>query len=300
MTGTDPPGRPHQAGRAACDSMTRAASGPGTAGPDSPPRAVPVAFYGRTACAAGTGDSRADRRSWPCATRSPPRGWQVTAEFFNEDCRAGYPWQRRPQGRALLAALSGPGRVAGAVAVADPWRLLPRRPAPGGTPILARLAFRRVLLVLAGTGMVISSAEEYALLGRLLTGPPGGSLLPGRPSATTGRAAACPGSPPPGCLAARASPGERRPAGPRPGDNGAGPAVRVRRPGLDRGQPGPRRVPELADLPQPRPDRASRRDHRRRVLRHRAVPLAAVEAPARRPRGCWPTSPTPAGASTPW
>ena len=185
MTGTDPPGRPHQAGWGACDSMTRAASGPGTAGPDSPPRAVPVAFYGRTACAAGTGDSRADRQLALCHAVAAG-SWQVTAEFFNEDCRAGYPWQRRPQGRALLAALSGPGRVAGAVAVADPWRLLPRRPAPGGTPILARLAFRRVLLVLAGTGMVISSAEEYALLGRLLTGPPGGSAS--RPSVRDRRA----------------------------------------------------------------------------------------------------------------
>jgi hypothetical protein len=182
MTGKSPPGRPHQAGRPAGDSMTRAGSGPGTAGPDSPPRAVSVAFYGRTAHAAGTGDSRADRHRQLalCHAVAAARGWQVTAEFFDENCRAGCPWQRRPQGRALLAALPGPGRVAGAVAVADPWRLLPRRPAPGGTAILGRLAFRRVLLVLAGTGMVISSAEEYALLGRLLTGPfcgaaPGGS-----------------------------------------------------------------------------------------------------------------------------
>jgi hypothetical protein len=51
---------------------------------------------------------------------------------------------------------------------ADPWRLLPRRPAPG---TLARLAFRRVQLVLADSGLVISTTEEYALLGRLLTGP---------------------------------------------------------------------------------------------------------------------------------
>jgi hypothetical protein len=55
--------------------------------------------------------------------------------------------------------------------VADPWRLLPRRPAPDSPGILARLAFRRVQLVLADSGMVISTAEEYALLGRLLTGP---------------------------------------------------------------------------------------------------------------------------------
>ena len=104
----------------------------------------------------------------------------MTAEFFDEDCRAGDPWQDRPQGRSLLAALSGPCRPAGAVVVADPWRLLPRRPAPGEPGILARLAFRRVQLVLADSGLVISTAAEYALLGRLLTGPaasapPGGA-----------------------------------------------------------------------------------------------------------------------------
>ena len=177
MTGKSPPGRPHQAGRPDGDSKTRAASGMGTADPNSPPQAVPVAFYGRSACAAGTCDNRADQYQQLalCQAVAAARGWQVTAEFFDEDCRAGYSWQRRPQGRALLAALSEPGRVAGAVAVADPWCLLPRRPVPGGTAILARLAFRQVLLVLAGTGMVIRSAEEYALLGRLLTGLPCGA-----------------------------------------------------------------------------------------------------------------------------
>ncbi len=176
MTGKKPSGRPHQAGRPAGDSATRAESGPGAAAPNSPPRAVPVAFYGRTAHAAGTGDSRADRhRQLALCHAVAARGWQITAEFFDEDCRAGCPWRCRPQGRSLLAALSGHGRVAAAVAVADPWCLLPRRPVPGGTAILAWLAVRRVLLVLAGTGMVISAAEEYDLLGRLLTIPSGGS-----------------------------------------------------------------------------------------------------------------------------
>ncbi len=55
--------------------------------------------------------------------------------------------------------------------VADPWRLLPRRPAPDEPGILALLSFRRVQLVLADSGMVISTAAEYALLGTLLTGP---------------------------------------------------------------------------------------------------------------------------------
>ena len=193
MTGKSPPGRPHQAGRLDGDSTTRAASGPGTADPNSPPQAVPVAFYGRTAHAAGTGDSRADRyrQLALCHAVAAARGWQVTAEFFDEDCRAGYPWQRRPQGRSLLAALSEPGRVAGAVVVADPWCLLPRRPVPGGTAILARLAFRRVLLVLAGPGMVISSAEEYRPARQapdrpLCGAPPGGSAS--RPSVRDHRA----------------------------------------------------------------------------------------------------------------
>jgi hypothetical protein len=193
MTGKNPPGRPHQASWPADDSATWAKSGPETPDPNSPPRAVPVAFYGRTAHSAGTGDSRADRH-WQlalCRAVAAARGWQVTAEFFDEDCRAGYPWQRRPQGRSLLAALQGPGRVARAVAVADPWCLLPRRPTPGGTAILARLAFRRVLLVLAGTGTVISSAGEYALLSSLLTGPFCGPPLDGsasRPSLLDHRA----------------------------------------------------------------------------------------------------------------
>ena len=172
MTGMNPRGRPHQADRIPDDSTTPAANGPGTAHRDSSLRAVPAAFYGRTAHAAGTGDSQADRyrQLALCRTVAAACGAWVTAEFFDEDCRADDPWQDRPQGRALLAALPGPGRPAGAVVVADPWRLLPRRPAPGGTGILAQLAFRRVQLVLADSGMVISSAREYALLGRLLLG----------------------------------------------------------------------------------------------------------------------------------
>jgi hypothetical protein len=189
MTGKKPSGRPHQAGRPVGDSATRAESGPGTAAPNSPPRVVPVAFYGRTAHAADTGDSRADphRQLALCHAVAVTRGWEVTAEFFDEDCRADYPWQRRPQGRALLAALSGQARPAAAVAVADRWRLLPRRLAPDGTAILVRLAFRHVLLILADSGMVISSAEEYALLSRLLTWPPCGTPPGGRATWPSGR-----------------------------------------------------------------------------------------------------------------
>lgn len=189
MTGMNPRGRLHQADRIADDSMTRAAGGPGTADRDSSLGAVPAAFYGRTARAAGTGDSQADRyrQLALCRAVAAAYGAWVTAEFFDEDCRAGYPWPDRPQGRSLLAALAGPGRPASAVVVADPWRLLPRRPAPGGTGILTQLAFPRVQLVLADSGMVISTAAEYALLGRLLPGPGGGQRVrgsqPGKPAA---------------------------------------------------------------------------------------------------------------------
>jgi hypothetical protein len=189
MTGMNPRGSPHQADRIADDSTTPAADGACTAHRDSSLRAVPAAFYGRTAHAAGTGDSQADRyrQLALCRTVAAACSAWVTAEFFDEDCRAGDPWQDRPQGRSLLAALPGPGRPAGAVVVADPWRLLPRHPAPGGTGVLAQFAFRRVQLVLADSGMVISSAREYALLGRLLLGPSGGQRVrgsqPGKPAA---------------------------------------------------------------------------------------------------------------------
>ena len=185
----------------------------GTADPSSPAQAVPVAFYGRSACATAPCDNRANQYQQLalCHAVAAVRGWQVTAEFFDEDCRVGYSWQRRPQGRALLAALSEPGSAAGAVVVvADPWCMIPRRPVSGGAGILARLAFRQVLLVLAGTGMVIRSAEEYALLGRLLTGLPCGAPRGGSASRLSIRdhraRGNLPGSPRLGCLAVWASP----------------------------------------------------------------------------------------------
>jgi hypothetical protein len=138
---------------------------------------VPVAFYGRTARAASTGDSAADRHRQLalCRAAAAACGGQVTAEFFDEACRADDPWHRRPHGQALLAALCAPDRVAATVVVADPWCLLPRRLAPDGTAILAQLKFRRVRLVLADSRMAISTAAEYALLGRLLTGSADGT-----------------------------------------------------------------------------------------------------------------------------
>lgn len=89
MTGMDSRGRPRQAGRLVDDSMTRAVSGPGTADRNSSLLAVPVAFYGRTAHAAGTGDSRADRHRQLalCRAVAAACGARVTTEFFDEDCR---------------------------------------------------------------------------------------------------------------------------------------------------------------------------------------------------------------------
>jgi hypothetical protein len=195
MTANNPRGHMRLAGPITSGSTTRAGGGPGTADLVSSLRAVPAAFYGRTAHRAGTADSQADRHRQiaSCSALAAAFSARVTAEFFDEACRADDPCQDRPQGRFLLAALSGPGRPAGAVVVADLWRLLPRRRGPGSTAILARLAFLRVQLMLADSGMVISTAAEYALLSSLLTSPacgtpPGGSTprLPARRQWTRG------------------------------------------------------------------------------------------------------------------
>jgi hypothetical protein len=121
-------------------------------------------------------------------------GARVATEFFDEDRRADSPWRCRPPGRSLLAALSAPGRVAATVVVAGPSCLLPRR--PKGTGILARLAFRRVQLVLADSGLLIGSAEEYALLGRLPAGPTYGAPPGGGDSWPSARAQRARGSQP--------------------------------------------------------------------------------------------------------
>ncbi len=144
-------------------------------------RATQVVFYGRTAHAVGTGDSRADRHQQMalCSAAIAAYGGQVSAGYFDEGCRADRPWDRRPQGQALLTALSGPGRTARALVAADPWRLLPRRPPAGGIGILPQLALRRVVLVLADTGISVLTAGEYALLGRIMSGPAGSALVSG-------------------------------------------------------------------------------------------------------------------------
>ena len=137
---------------------------------------MPVAFYGRTAHAAGTGDSQADRHRQLalCRAVAAACGGQVTAEFFDEDCRADSPVEPPaagpvPAGRAVRPRRVRPGqwwsRTRGACFPAA------RRPTAPASWL--RLAFRHVMLVLADTGLWSLTAEEYALLGRLLSGPAG-------------------------------------------------------------------------------------------------------------------------------
>ena len=89
----NPRGHTRQADPITSDSTTRAAGGPGTADLDNSPQAVPAAFYGRTAHAAGTGDSQADRYRQLafCSAVAAAFGARVTAGFFDEDCRADDP-----------------------------------------------------------------------------------------------------------------------------------------------------------------------------------------------------------------
>ena len=142
------------------------------ADPQTRIRATSVAFYGRTAHAAGTWDGQAERHRQLALCRAvvAAYGGQVTAVYFDESCRADHPWSRRPQGQALLATLSGPAHPAWTLVAADAWRLLPRRTPADGIGILQQLAQRHVLLVLADTGAAVLTAGEYALLGRLMSG----------------------------------------------------------------------------------------------------------------------------------
>jgi hypothetical protein len=143
-----------------------------------------VVFYGRTAHAADTQESQAerDRQLALCRAAVAAYGGQVTAVYFDESCRADHSWSRRPQGQALLTALSGPAHPAWTLVAADAWWLLPRRTPADGTQILQQLAQRHILLMLADTGAVLLTADEYALLGRLMSGSARATGLPALPS----------------------------------------------------------------------------------------------------------------------
>jgi hypothetical protein len=141
------------------------------ADPQTRIRATPMAFYGRTAHAAGTWDGQAERHRQLALCRAVVAAYcgQVTALYFDEGCRADHPWRRRPQGQALLATLSGAAHPPWTLVAADAWRLLPRRTPADGIGILQQLAQRDVLLVLADTGTAVLTAGEYALLGGLMS-----------------------------------------------------------------------------------------------------------------------------------
>jgi len=208
MTGMDSGGRPRQAGPLADGSTTRAANGLGTADGNSPVLAVPVAFYGRTADAAGTGDSRAERHRQLalCRAVAAACGARVATGVL----------RRRPQRRLSLAAPAAGPVPAGRALRARPrgcdsgdrGPVVPASPAPEGTGILARLAFWRVQLVLADCGLMIGSAGEYALLGRLLAGPTYGAPPGGGDSWPSGRGQRARGSQP-----GQAAAGRRRRGG---------------------------------------------------------------------------------------
>jgi hypothetical protein len=161
-------------------------------------RVRPVAFYGRTAHAAGTRESQAerDRQLALCRAAVAAYDGQLTALYFDEGCHADHPRSRRPPGQALLTALSGPAHPAWTLVAANAWRLLPRRTPADGTRILQQLAQRHILLMLADTGAVLLTAAEYALLGRLMSGIAGSvpatelAAVPSRPVPSTARPAA--------------------------------------------------------------------------------------------------------------
>ena len=179
---------PSQA-RPAHDPATRLAGDLTTAEAGIKIPATPVAFYGRTACAAGSGDGQADRYRPLVLCRSVVAACvgALVSGSFDEGCRADRPWPSRPQGQAPLSAHDRP---AAALAVAAPRRLLPRCPPAAGNWILPQLALRRVLLVLADTGIPALAVREYDLLGRLMSRPVDSTHPAGRvawPSASGSR-----------------------------------------------------------------------------------------------------------------
>jgi len=172
VKGTRSGGRHRQPCRPEDGSAVLPADDLAAADPKTQIRATSVVFYGRTAHAAGTQESQAERHRQLalCRAAVAAYGGQMTAMYFDESCRADHPWSRRPHGRALLSTLSGPENPAWILVAADAWRLLPRRRPADGIGILQQLAQRHVMLVLANTGAVVLTAQEYALLGRLMSG----------------------------------------------------------------------------------------------------------------------------------
>jgi hypothetical protein len=195
VSGTRSRGRHRQPRRPEDGSAVLRADDLAAADPKTRLRTTSVVFYGRTAHAAATPESQAERHRQlaPCRAAVAAYGGQVTTVYFDENCRADHPWNRRPRGRALLSTLSGPENPAWTLVAADAWRLLPRRMPADGTAILQQLAQRHVLLVLADTGTGVLTLEEYTLLGRLMSGSvaaTGLAVAPSRPLPSATRHAA--------------------------------------------------------------------------------------------------------------
>jgi len=195
---TRSPGRHRQPRRPEDGSAALHADDLAAADPRTQIRAISVVFYGRTAHAAGTQESQAERHRQLalCRAAMAAHGGQVTAVYFDEGCRADHPWNRRPHGRALLFTLSGPENPAWTLVAADAWRLLPRRRPADGAAILQQLAQHRVLLMLADTGAAVLTPGEYALLGRLMSAIASSvpttalAAMPSRPLLSAARSAA--------------------------------------------------------------------------------------------------------------
>ena len=162
-------------------------------------RAARFAFYGRIARNDAAEASAA--RHWQedrCRAVAAACGGQITAWFFDTACQADIPMPDRPQGRALLAALADLHRRVSAVIAADAYRVLPRRQAGAGTGIPGWLAAWHAPLLLADTGITISSPQDYDLMAGLLLDadrPPGRGEA--APAQITRRAMAAPHAEPP-------------------------------------------------------------------------------------------------------
>lgn len=129
------------------------------------------AFYGRIA-RNDTADAIAARQ-WQegrCRAAAAARGAQITAWFFDTACRADQPLASRPAGIALLARIADPDRRADAVITQNADRVLPRRNIGAAYAVCSLLAARHAPLLLADTGIVICSAEDFDLIAGVLLG----------------------------------------------------------------------------------------------------------------------------------
>jgi hypothetical protein len=142
------------------------------AGPARQPsaRITRLAFYGRTARTAADAVPDQHQQARLCRAAAAACGGQISAWFFDPGTRADQPFPRRPGGQALLAALTRPSSGIDAVIATDVSCLLPRQAASGGTGSPGWLATWNTPVLLAGSGYMISSPQEFRLAAELLLG----------------------------------------------------------------------------------------------------------------------------------